>query len=91
MTLFCPLTTTGALELVTHEAGERKFVVDCNVNPTALVAQLRMTLVPEAVIVSCGGGNGSGRTLKKNGSMLDDRSNPFEFCTAASPLPAKAP
>ena len=85
------MTTTGFGETEVQVAGETRLVVDCRVNLVALVGQLRITLVPEAVMVSCGGGNGSGRTLKKNGSMLDDRSNPFGFCPAASPLPAKVP
>src|SRR5260221_9445588 len=49
----CPLTTTGAGELVV-QTGETRFVVDCNVNPTALVGHVKMTFAPEGMIVSCG-------------------------------------
>ena len=84
------MTTTGAGRLV-DQTDELRFVVDCSVNPTAFVGQLTITFVPEAVIVSCGGGCGCSAKLKKNGSMLGDRSNPFWFCAAESPLPAKVP
>jgi hypothetical protein len=33
VTVFCPLTTTGAGELVAQTADEPRFVVDCTVNP----------------------------------------------------------
>ena len=33
VTVFCPLTTTGAGEFVFQTAGEARFVVDCKVNP----------------------------------------------------------
>src|ERR1017187_3083133 len=54
-TLFCPLTTTGPGELVVQTADEPRFVVDCNVNPAALVGHVKITLAPEGAIVSCGG------------------------------------
>jgi hypothetical protein len=37
VTAFWPLTTTGAGELVIQTAGETRFVVDCKMNPAALV------------------------------------------------------
>jgi hypothetical protein len=38
VTVFWLLTTTGTGELLTHEAGERKFVVDCRVVETGEVS-----------------------------------------------------
>ena len=46
--------TTGAGELVL-QTGETRFVVDCKVNPTALVGHVKMTFVPEGMIVSLKG------------------------------------
>ena len=56
VTAFCPLTTTGAGELVIQTAGETRFVVDCYVNPVALVGHVKITLAPEGIIVRCGDG-----------------------------------
>ena len=61
VSVFCPLTITGAGELVAHTAGELRFVVDCKVNPTALVGHVKIIFVPEGITVSCGGGTGSER------------------------------
>ena len=61
MTVFCPLTITGAGELVAHTAGEARFVVDCKVNPAALVGQVKITLALEGMIVNCGGLTGNDR------------------------------
>ena len=55
VTAFCPLTTIGPGETVLQTAGETKFVVDCKVNPAALVGHVEITLAPEGIIVSCGG------------------------------------
>ena len=49
------LTMTGAGETLAQTADEARFVLDCNVNPTALVGHVKMTLVPERMIESCGG------------------------------------
>ena len=57
ITTFCPPMTTGAEEQVLQTAGETRFVVDCRVKPLALVGHVKMTLAPEGMIVSCGGGN----------------------------------
>jgi hypothetical protein len=46
VTVFWPLMTTGAGEFVTQAAGECRFVVDCNVNPTALVGQVNTIFAP---------------------------------------------
>ena len=54
VTVFCPLTTTGTGELVV-QTGETRFVVDCRVNPMALVGHVKTTLAAERIIVSCGG------------------------------------
>jgi hypothetical protein len=37
VTAYCPLTTTGPGELVVQKASEPRFVVDCRVNPAALL------------------------------------------------------
>ena len=57
VTLFCPLTTTGAGEAVIQIACEARFVVDCKVNSVALVGQVKITFAPEGITVSCGNGN----------------------------------
>ena len=54
VTAFCPLTTTGAGETVVQTAGETRFVVDCKVNPVALVGHVKITLAAERMMVSCG-------------------------------------
>ena len=56
VTAYCPLTTTGAGELVIQTASETRFVVDCKVNPAALAGHVKITLAPEGIMVSCGGG-----------------------------------
>ena len=61
VTAFWPLTTTGAGELVVQSADETRFVVDCKVNPAALVGHVKITYVPEGKIVSCDGGGGNKR------------------------------
>src|SRR5438105_13661563 len=53
VTVFCPLTMTGAGGLAIH-TGERRFVVDCKLNPVALVGQVKITFDPERMMVSCG-------------------------------------
>src|SRR5450759_2269246 len=55
VTRFCPLTTTGEGKFVLQTAGEARFVVDCKLNPAALVGHVKITLAPERMIVSCGG------------------------------------
>jgi hypothetical protein len=57
VTAFCPLTTTGLGESLVQAVAETTFVVDCNVNPMALVGHVKITCAPEAIIVRCGGGN----------------------------------
>ena len=42
-------------------AGETKLVVDCKVNPAALVGQVKITLALEGMIVNCGGLTGNDR------------------------------
>ena len=54
VTAFCPLTTTGPGETVLQTAGEARFVVDCKVNPVALIGHVKITLFPEGMMVSCG-------------------------------------
>ena len=53
VTVFCPLTTTGPGETVVQIAAETRFVVDCKVNPAALVGHVKITFAPEGIIVSC--------------------------------------
>ena len=55
VTAFCPLTTTGSGKTVLQTAGETRFVVDCKVNPMALVGHVRITFAPEGIIVRGGG------------------------------------
>ena len=55
VTVFCPFTTTGAGRLVV-QTDELRLVVDCRVNPVTLVGQVKITLAPIGVIISCGGG-----------------------------------
>ena len=52
-TLFAP-TATGGGVLVIQTAGEARFVVDSKVKPAALVGHVKITLVPEGKMVSCG-------------------------------------
>ena len=56
VTAFCPLTMTGAGETVFQTAGETRFVVDCEVKTIAFVGHVKITLVPEGIMVSCGCG-----------------------------------
>ena len=51
------LTTTGPVETVLQTTGETRLVVDCKVNPAALVGHVKITFAPERIIVSWGGGN----------------------------------
>ena len=60
VTAYCPLTTVGAGETGLQITGETRFVVDCKVNPAALVGHIKIIYTPEGMIVSCGaltGGN----------------------------------
>ena len=59
MTVFCPLTTTGAGELVVQNADGPRFVVDSRVKPVKLVGQVRTTFGQAGVIASWGGVTGS--------------------------------
>jgi hypothetical protein len=54
VTAFCPLKMTGAGRLVVQIGDEPRFVVDCKVNPVALVGQLNTTLSPEGMTVNRG-------------------------------------
>ena len=55
VTVFIPLMTTGPGETVVQATGATRFPVHCKVNPVALAGHVRMTFVPEGVIVSSGG------------------------------------
>ena len=57
VTVFCPLTTTEPGETGVQTGGETRSVVDCKVNPAALVGHDKITFASEEmiVIVSCGG------------------------------------
>ena len=54
VTVFRPLTTTGAGEFVVQIADGPRFVVDCSVKPMAFVVQLKIRFAPEGMIASCG-------------------------------------
>src|SRR5579863_9977962 len=41
VTVYCPLTMTGATELPAQPAGDPKFVVDCKVTPVIFVGQVK--------------------------------------------------
>src|SRR5207249_4846061 len=51
VTAFCSLTTTGADEAVVQATGESRFVVNCKVNPAALLSHVKTTLSPEGMIL----------------------------------------
>ena len=59
VTVFWPLTTTGAGRLVVQTAEGLRFVVDCKVKPVAVVDQDRRTFWPDGVIVNGGRTTGS--------------------------------
>ena len=42
VTVYCPLTTAGALETVVQPVGAKRFVVDCKVNPALLVGHAKI-------------------------------------------------
>ena len=42
VTVFCPLTTTGALETLAQTIGEPRFVADCNMNPPLVAGHVNM-------------------------------------------------
>jgi len=44
VTVFCPLTMTGAGELAVQTADEPRLVVDCKVKPVEFVGQVKMTV-----------------------------------------------
>ena len=54
VTVYWPLTTTGAVELVVQTAGGARLVVNSKVNPEAVFVHVKITLVPEGVMFSCG-------------------------------------
>ena len=54
VTVFCPLMTTGAVELVLQIAGGVRLVVNSKGKPVAFVVHVKITLVPEGVMFSCG-------------------------------------
>ena len=56
VTAFCPLTTTGPGETLVQTAGEERLVVDCRVNPAALVGHVKTTSAPEDPMASVGVG-----------------------------------
>ena len=64
--MFCPLTTTGAGELVAQTADEPRLVVDCRVKPVALVGHVKTTLGPEGIIVRCTGEALTPKTVSKH-------------------------
>ena len=54
VTVFFPLTTTGAGVTVAQTAGETRFVVACKVNPDTLVGHVKTTFVPDRIMVRLG-------------------------------------
>jgi hypothetical protein len=47
VTVFCPLMTTGAGELLFQNIGETRLVANSKVNPVALAGHVKIALVPE--------------------------------------------
>ena len=64
--MFCPLTMTGAGELVVQTADELRSVADCRVKPVALVGHVRITLAPEGIIVRHTGEALTPKTVSKH-------------------------
>ncbi len=54
VTMFCPLTITGFAELVL-QAGEPRSVADSKMKPALLVGHVKMTSVPEVMMLNFGG------------------------------------
>ena len=54
VTVYWPLMTTGAVELVLQIAGGVRLVVNSKVKPVALFVHVKITLVPAGVMFSCG-------------------------------------
>src|SRR5664279_2196601 len=54
VTVYWPLTTTGAVELVLQTTKGTRLVVDSKVKPVAFVVHVKTTLVPAGVMFSCG-------------------------------------
>ena len=63
VTVFCPLTTTGAGETAFQATGETRLAVDCKLQPQALVGHVRITFAPEEVMVSSGALTGGNKRL----------------------------
>jgi hypothetical protein len=80
VTVFCPLTTTGVIELVI-QTGNSRSVVDWRVNPVGSVGHDRITLAPAGMIVSCGGGKLGSVVLFKPGAY----NGPETFYAIAGP------
>ena len=55
VTVFCPLRTIGLNETGVQLLGNAMFVADCNVKPVGVSGQVKMTLVPAPMMLSCGG------------------------------------
>ena len=53
VTVFCPLRRPALEQRLVQTAGETRLVVDCKLNPAALVGHAKITFVPERMIVSC--------------------------------------
>ena len=61
VTLFHWLRTTGPGTTGVQAAAGVGLGADCKMNPAKFVGQVRMTLVPERVMASCGGGTGKAK------------------------------
>ena len=61
VTMFCPLTTTGARETLVQTIGATRFVVDCKVNPGLLVGHAisKLAAVPEPEVMAVGTSTGA--------------------------------
>ena len=61
VTLFHWLRTTGPGTTGVQAAAGIGLGADCKMNPVVFVGQVRMTLVPERVMASCGGVTGNAK------------------------------
>ena len=57
--------TDGAGETALHGGVDKRFVVDCKLNPGTLVGQVTITFAPERAIASCGVAAQAGAVTEK--------------------------
>ena len=85
------LTTTAAGETLLQTVVETKFVVDCKVNPAALVGHVKMTFVPEGNMVSVGAGALTDPNVRLNTVPLPELPPPIAVPNRVLPDKTKLP